>query len=207
MTRFHLALRCATCILLLLAVGGCVPGGDSRGDEQKEPHYLMGQKLAGQLDYQGAVDAYEKALQVNPRSASAHFELALLCEDKDKAGDPAAAIYHFQRFLKLCSRSDNRIDAVEQHIISCKVELAKSVAALAPLSPTAQNNLEKILLENRDLKAQLVKLQEEYSAGHLQASTNLPSRDLANATGRKTRRRPSRPPTILPLPQTPGPTP
>ena len=178
MTRLRLAWPCATCILLWLAVAGCVPGADSRGDEQKEPHYLMGQKLAAQLDYQGAVDAYEKALQVNPRSASAHFELALLCEDKDKAGDPAAAIYHFQRFLKLCSRSDNRIDAVGQHIISCKVELAKGVAALAPLSPSAQNNLEKILLENRDLKAQLVKMQEEYSAAHLQMPTNLPSRDL-----------------------------
>jgi len=175
MIQSGLAWRCAVCILLCLGVGGCYSGGDSQVQEQREPHFLMGQKLARQMDYQGAIDAYEKALQVNPRSASAHFELALLCEDK--AGDPAAAIYHYQQFLKLCSGFDNKIDAVEQHIVSCKVELAKSVASLAPLSPSGQTNMEKILLENRDLKAQLARWQEYYRAGHFQPSTNVAAQD------------------------------
>ena len=170
MIQSGLAWRCAVCILLCLGMSGCNSGGDSQVQEQREPHFLMGQKLARQMDYQGAIDAYEKALHVNPRSASAHFELALLCEDK--AGDPAAAIYHYQQFLKLCSGFDNKIDAVEQHIVSCKVELAKSVASLAPLSPSGQTNMERILLENRDLKAQLARWQDYYRTGHMQPSTN-----------------------------------
>jgi len=175
MIQSGLAWRCAVCILLCLGMSGCYSGGDSQVQEQREPHFLMGQKLARQMDYQGAIDAYEKALQVNPRSASAHFELALLCEDQ--AGDPAAAIYHYQQFLKLCSGFDNKIDAVEQHIVSCKVELAKSVASLAPLPPSAQTNMEKILLENRDLKAQLARWQDYYRAGHFQPSTNVATQD------------------------------
>lgn len=175
MIQSGLAWRCAVCILLCLGMSGCYSGGDSQVQEQREPHFLMGQKLARQMDYQGAIDAYEKALQVNPRSASAHFELALLCEDQ--AGDPAAAIYHYQQFLKLCSGFDNKIDAVEQHIVSCKVELAKSVASLAPLPPSAQTNMEKILLENRDLKTQLARWQEYYRAGHFQPSTNVATED------------------------------
>ncbi len=160
---------------------GCYSGGDSQAQEQREPHFLMGQKLARQMDYQGAIDAYEKALLVNPRSASAHFEMALLCEDK--AGDPAAAIYHYQQFLKLCSGFDNKVDAVEQHIVSCKVELAKSVASLAPLPPSAQTNMEKILLENRDLKAQLARWQDYYRAGRFQPLTNAPIPDPPTNSG------------------------
>jgi LysM repeat protein len=144
-------------------------------DEQREPHYLQGQKLARQMDYQGAIDSYEKAVQVNPRSASAHFELALLYEDK--VNDPAAAIYHYQSFLKLCSRSDNKIDAAQQHVVSCKVELAKSVASLAPLPPSAQTNMEKLLLENRDLKMQLEKLKDDWRLQRLQGSSNPPPSD------------------------------
>ncbi len=175
MIQSGVAWRCAVCILLCLGMSGCYSGGDGQAQEQREPHFLMGQKLARQMDYQGAIDAYEKALQVNPRSASAHFELALLCEDK--VGDPAAAIYHYQQFLKLCSGFDNKIDAVEQHIVSCKVELAKSVASLAPLSPSGQTNMERILLENRDLKVQIARWQEYYRTSHFQPSTNTATQD------------------------------
>ena len=41
------------------------------------------------MDYKGAIESFSKALEVNPRSAKAHFELGWLYEEKDP--DPAAA--------------------------------------------------------------------------------------------------------------------
>src|ERR1700729_1261080 len=122
MSRFRRAWSCATGILLALLAGGCFPSGDSPLDEQKEPHFLAGKNLATQMDYQGAIDSFEKALDVNPRSASAHFELACLYESKSQPPDPAAAIYHYDRFLKLAPKSD-MAEVVRTHINSCKMEL------------------------------------------------------------------------------------
>src|SRR5689334_6685174 len=98
MTCVRLALCCAIACLLALGLSGCFQAGDGQLDEQKEPHFLSGKNRVNGMDYPGAIESFEKALEVNPHSASAHFELAWLCEDK--VGDPAAAIYHYERFLK-----------------------------------------------------------------------------------------------------------
>ena len=77
--------------LLCLGLTGCFLSGENQLDEQKEPHFLTGKKRMNSLDHKGAVEAFEKALEINPRSASAHFELALLFEQKED--DYAAAVY------------------------------------------------------------------------------------------------------------------
>jgi len=144
--------------LLALIAGGCFPSGDSPLDEQKEPHFLAGKNLATQMDFQGAIDSFEKALEVNPRSASAHFELAWLYENKAQPPDPAAAIYHYDRFLKLSPKSD-KADLARAHLNSCKLELAKTVSAMISVSASAQHEMENLMLENKNLKAQLAQYQ------------------------------------------------
>ena len=52
---------------------------------------------------------------MNPRSAAAHLELGWL--QAEKAADPAAAIYHYQKFLKLRPTADNA-ETIRQHIFS-----------------------------------------------------------------------------------------
>jgi LysM repeat protein len=156
MSRVSRALSCAAGVLLALMAGGCFPSGDSPLDEQKEPHFITGKNLATQMDFQGAIDAFEKALEVNPHSASAHFELAWLYENKAQVPDYAAAIYHYDRFLKLSSKTD-KADLVRAHINSCKMELAKTVSAFSPWN--GQHDLENLMLENKNLKAQLAQYQ------------------------------------------------
>ena len=156
MSRVSRALSCAAGILLALMAGGCFPSGDSPLDEQKEPHFITGKNLATQMDYQGAIDSFEKALEVNPRSASAHFELAWLYENKAQVPDYAAAIYHYDRFLKLSPKSD-KADLVRAHMNSCKLELAKTVSAFSPWN--GQHDMENLMLENKNLKAQLAQYQ------------------------------------------------
>jgi LysM repeat protein len=144
--------------LLCLSASGCFPVSDSQSDEKREPHFLEGKALVGQMDYQGAIDSFEKALEVNPRSAAAHFELGWLYEDK--AGDPAAAIFHYQRYLKFSPHPD-QADVVNQHINSCKLELAKTVSAVSPLASPAQRELERVLLENKQLHDTVTTLQSQ----------------------------------------------
>lgn len=147
-------------LALCLVGGGCLPSGSNPLEEQREPHFLTGKSRVNSMDYEGAVEAFEKAVEVNPRSASAHFELGLLCENNQQ--DFAAAIYHFDRYLKLRPK-DEYAEVVLQRIVACKQELAKSVS-LAPLSQSMQKELERYSSENRDLKQKLEAWQAYYTA-------------------------------------------
>src|SRR5688572_17325149 len=100
--RFRHATLAVICSVML---SGCAPGNRGQVNEEKEPHFLNGRSLVNAMDYQGAINAFGKALEVNPHSASAHFELGWL--HADKASDPAAAIYHYQRYLELRPGADN----------------------------------------------------------------------------------------------------
>jgi LysM repeat protein len=178
MTRFRLAWYCAIGILLCFGVGGCLPSGESPLDEQKEPHFLTGRNLVSQMDFPGAIDSFERALEVNPQSASAHFELGVLYDEK--ANDPAAAIYHYERFLKLRPNS-NEAELARGHINTCKLELARTVSSLGPLPPSTQHEMEKVLLENKDLKTQLARYEAAY-ASHAPSPTNPPVQNPARTT-------------------------
>jgi tetratricopeptide (TPR) repeat protein len=161
MTGFCSSPRCAAALLVWLAVVGCSPMGDSQTDEQKEAHFLRGKSLASAMDFPGAIEEYEKALEVNPHSASAHFEMAVVSEKN--IGDYAAAIYHYQQFLKERPNSDDA-DLAKQHINACEIELAKTVSSLEPATAAAGQTMAKLMAENRDLKEQLAKWQAAYAA-------------------------------------------
>src|ERR1044072_926781 len=86
-------------LLLGLFAAGCRRGSTAQGDEQKDPYFLAGKNRLQERDYPGAVEMFEKALDVNPRSASAHFELGVLYEQQQN--DFAAALYHYQKAVAL----------------------------------------------------------------------------------------------------------
>jgi tetratricopeptide (TPR) repeat protein len=135
-----------------IALGGCTP---SDQDEEKEPHYVLGQSRINAMDYQGAVEAFEESLEVNPHSAAAHYQLGMLYENQQS--DPASAIYHYQQYLKFDPSAENA-DIIRQHITSCKQQLAAAVLPL-PSTPVAQQQLEKLVEQNRQLQAQVDSLQ------------------------------------------------
>lgn len=157
----------ALAIVVCVAAGGCDSGQNSL-DEQKEPHFLAGKSRVMSLDYKGAVEEFEKALEVNPRNASAHLELGLLFEGSEP--DFAAAVYHLERYLKLFPTSE-RADIVKQHVIACKQELAKTVS-LAPVTQTMQRDLERLAAENRDLRQKLEAWQSYYAGQSQPPATN-----------------------------------
>jgi tetratricopeptide (TPR) repeat protein len=155
-------------LLLGLSLEGCLPSSDSRMEEEKEPHFLAGRSCINSMDYKGAIEEFEKALEANPHSASAHFQLGWLNEEKEP--DPAAAIYHYEQFLKLRPHSDNA-EVIQQHIINCKQDLAKTILPL-PVAPGMQHEFEQLAEENKGLRDELERWRAY--ASRLQASTNPP---------------------------------
>jgi LysM repeat protein len=149
--------RFTSAALLCASLSGCFPSARSQLEEEKEPHFLVGKSRANAMDHGGAIEAFEKALEVNPQSASAHFELGLLNEKNEQ--DYAAAIYHFQHFLKLRPNSDFA-EIVRQRIGACKVELAKGVLPL-PTTPSMQRDLEQLVAANTRLQAEVESLRAQ----------------------------------------------
>ena len=155
------------CCAFAFALAGCRPGAGG-GDEQKEPYFLRGKNRLQARDYAGAIEGFEKALDVNPRSASAHFELGILYEQQQ--GDFAAALYHYQKAVTL--RGDMpSAELARQRIQECKRELAKTV-----ITPVSTQNLQKTVddlrAENQVLKQQLQSWQTYYASRGL--PTNAP---------------------------------
>jgi len=183
---------CALVALLGAVMGGCAPD-QGQADEEKEPHFVLGQSRVNAMDYRGAIDAFEQSLEANPRSAAAHYQLAVLYENQVQVSDPAAAIYHYKCYLKLNPNAANAT-LIQQHIDGCKRQLAQDVMGL-PSSSAAQQQLEKLVEQNRDLQQQLDRLQDVvkqwnvYYASELAARSNSPPQNVSVA------------------PQNPGPTP
>jgi len=154
--------HCALLLLLCAVVNGCVPGTQGQLDEEKEPHFIEAKRALTTMDYKGAIDEFEKAVEANPRNASAHLELGLLYERQELEPDPAAAIYHYQQYLKLRPSSD-KAEAVQGRILNCKQDLAKAVLPL-PSSPSVQHDLEQLILTNKQLRAEVEQWRAWYAA-------------------------------------------
>jgi tetratricopeptide (TPR) repeat protein len=164
--------------LLCLFMAGCRVGSTIQSDEQKDPYFLAGKNRLQERNYQGAIEMFEKALDVNPRSGVAHFELGVLYEQQE--ADYAAALYHYQRTVMLNSNMPFA-ELARQRMQECKRELAKSV--VQPISMAAlQHELDKLRVENQQLKQQLEQWQSYYARRGVtvsdvnQSTTNSPPR-------------------------------
>jgi len=140
-------------VFILIAVGlcGCFPGNDNHQDEERDPHFQRGRDLVNSQEFKAAAEEFEKALETNPRSAAAHYELGCLCDGK--LNDYAAAIYHYERLLALTPDSP-RAPLVRERIRGCKLELAGTEFPL-PNSQNLQREVYALTEENRLLKQQL----------------------------------------------------
>jgi LysM repeat protein len=147
-------------LALSLCLGGCIGSGNASVDEEKEPHFLEGKSRVNAMDFRGAVESYERALEVNPHSAAAHFELGWLHDQKEL--DPAAAIYHYTQYLK-AHPEGAKADRARACINACKQELARTVA-LAPVTQNLQKELETLTEENKKLKEELEQWRSYYKA-------------------------------------------
>lgn len=158
-------------LVLALSMSGCLPASQGEMDEEKEPHFLEGQGAIKSLDFKGAIEEFEKSLEVNPRNSRAHAQLGWLYEEKES--DPAAAIYHYEKYLKLRPDSHNA-EVIRQHIVNCKQDLAKTVLPL-PITPGMQRQFDQVQDEIKRLKEENEQWKAAYAALRAQIPTNPPA--------------------------------
>lgn len=154
--------RAAALVTSGLLLAGCLPASQSQSDEEKEPHFQAGKSRVSAMDYRGAVECFEKALEVNPQSASAHFELAWLYDQKE--ADPAAAIYHYEHYLRLRPTAENG-EMVRTRVLTCKQELARAVS-LGPVTQAMEKEFAQLTAENKRLREELETLRATLAAGN-----------------------------------------
>jgi len=180
---------------LLWVLNGCAPAASSIADEEKEPHVVQAMGRESALDYSGAIESYQRALEVNPRSSIAHFRLAFLYVRQNN--DPSAAIYHFQQFLKLRPNSEHAT-VIRQHIVGCKQELAKEFA-IGPMGDDVKVQLDGLIQQTQQLKEDNQTLAEENRRLRDQLNALQPGRVSSGGASSITE-----PPAVAP--RAPGPT-
>ena len=188
---------------LAILLAGCLPPVSSPADEEKEPFFRKGKELANATDFPAATEAFEKALEINPHNALAHYELGLLCEKDDQA----AAMFHFAKFLKLRPTA-SQAERARERFAACRQVLAQSAAlSMPPNLQATQRELERLTVENRDLKTQIETWKKWYGAQ--QRSGGTAPQPLATLPNPPPTRTPS-PPTLNTTPtptRTPPPAP
>ncbi|GAB4239781.1 MAG: hypothetical protein OHK005_01470 [Candidatus Methylacidiphilales bacterium] len=120
-------------------------------EDERNSYFKRASDAVRASDYYGAIEAYELALKENPKVARAYFEIGMIYGDR--LGDPVAAIYHFQRFLKA------RPHAPQAQHVQTLIEKAK-IDFLLTLPNSGLVNAEEIARisrENVELKQQLAR--------------------------------------------------
>jgi tetratricopeptide (TPR) repeat protein len=173
--------RITSLLFVSFVLSGCLPSAPK--DEEKEPYYLAGKSRINTMDFKGAIESFEKAVEVNPKSAPAHFELGWLYDEKES--DPAAAIYHYERFLELAPNSGKE-DLVKTRILACKQQLAQTVT-LGPVSEKQRREYEQVVEQNK-------RLQDEVQRWHAYAEwlQGLTNRTVAGAPAARPAQAPDR---------------
>jgi hypothetical protein len=135
------------CVILLNCswFSGCTPTAEMQLDEQKNPYYLAGKEKQQALDPKGAIESFERAIEDNPRSALAHYELGVLYEQQEN--DYASALYHYNKALKL-RPNEYPADNIRQRIPGCKQELVKA-DSLATINPALLNEVQTLRNTNQ----------------------------------------------------------
>lgn len=161
-------------LAVVTALAGCIPTRSGETPGEREPSFVKGQNLLARLDYPGAIHAFERTLRVQPDFAPAHFELGFL--HKKNSADLAAAIYHFERFLRLDPRSD-KAAIVRQHVDDCKMDLAR-LFLIPPVAPSLQKEMTKLKEQVKSLELENLTLRQQLQA----AAVTAPPAETASST-------------------------
>jgi tetratricopeptide (TPR) repeat protein len=123
-------------------------------DDDNNPFIASGLRYQGAMEFDAAIDAFERALEKNPASVRAHYELGLLYEKQKQ--EYVTAIYHYNRVLKIRPKG-YPAENVRLLIAGCRQELVKA-EALAPVTQAMQEDLERLREENSRLRDEINQL-------------------------------------------------
>ncbi len=174
--RNRLNIPALLALAALLLAAGCDRGDSlSLSSETDEPLYRSGQQLSKQGRNQEALNAYLKVIAKRDDTApESHLEAGLILLRHVK--DPIAAIYHFRKYLELQPNSRQAV-YVRGLIDTSKREFARTLPA-TPLESQAdqlekQDQIDRLLRENDQLKAELASLRGGVTAPPIRSRATL----------------------------------
>ncbi len=115
--------------------------------EDRDPQIRRAREMKNAGNIEGALEAYQRALDKKPQLARAHLEMGLLY-DRD-LNDYVRAVYHYERYLEL------RPDAENREMIQAVADQARiSFATTLPEMPNgAIREISRLKQENAELRA------------------------------------------------------
>jgi tetratricopeptide (TPR) repeat protein len=149
--------------MLCLGGAGCLPTERVTGGEEDDPDFQAGLTHKSSGRPLRAVESFERALQRNPNSVSAHFELGLLYYQG--VTNYVAALYHFDR-VQLLNPQFKYNQMVEQMIRGCKQEFMRDIP-MGTITWQMQQDLQKLQRleqENGELRRRIEQLRIELAA-------------------------------------------
>ncbi len=179
------------CALVLcsaaLGLSGCYQPTEGQSDEQKNEYFAVGRERVAARDFKGAIEAFEKAVELRPRSPRAHFELAVLYEQHSdqKENDYICAMYHYLQAIRL-KPNEYPADNARQRINACKQELVKA-ESLAPVAQSLIRESERLKEDNQALRKQIEALKAQMAGRPLPenptSSVVSPTTSVSRVTG------------------------
>jgi len=189
--------------VLSLAALGCQPSDNILLSDGENPHLKEGLALVSAMDDKNAVRRFERALEVNPSSIRAHFELGLLEQNFNK--DYVSALYHYKKVLEL-KQSGWPAENVRQLMAGCRQELVRS-EAITPTFQAMQRDIDQLRKENDQLRDELASVQKGQTRANLnpvpEAAT--PVRNEEPPSSPRTTPTPASDPSPSPRPTRPSP--
>jgi tetratricopeptide (TPR) repeat protein len=191
--------RSVAATVLLLFCFGCSPKANVPVDEARNPYFLEGKERISTRDYKAAITAFEKALEQNPRSALAHFELGFLYEQHSaqREEDYVAALYHYNQVVRLRPHI-YPADNARQRIASCKQELVRS-QSMAPVYQQTIRELDRLKEENAQLRRHVETLQSQVASQFVAPTSLGNSSPQTSVSGTTTAAKPAPDPIDTPI--------
>lgn len=164
MDRIRPWIAVAGLMLLCCMVGGCLPLPDAGSDDEKNPLITTARSQRSAYQYQDAARTLERALEANPKSVLAHWEMGLLCYQQ--LGDHAGAIYHLKKVLELNPEWRQK-ETARQMIDASKVELCKT-APIEAQTPQLQRKIDKLTEQHMQLTKENQRLREGWQGAYVE---------------------------------------
>ena len=175
-------------IVLFLGLTGCQQETTELSNSSGESLLDRAKSKELENDQEAARDLLKSALDLDPRLAAAHLDLALILDDYERKY--VEAIYHYQRYLELRPETE-KMDMIMNRVRQARIAYAGTMSKPVAETPEfieklrEENNALKATLDN--LKAQLAKVEMQRDAARAQLVAAVPDRpdDLETATGTK----------------------
>ncbi|MBS1371016.1 MAG: LysM peptidoglycan-binding domain-containing protein [Lentisphaeria bacterium] len=133
-------------ILAAMLLAGVFTSGCGKSDPKKHPLYLKGIQLRDEGDPVEAENFLKRYLEKVPGSPYGHLALASLYDEA--LNNPAAALYHYDEYLRLAPENEQDRSTVEHYRMLTRTKLLKQLSGepLPELPATA------LAAENRQLR-------------------------------------------------------